>query len=49
MLGENDQVEFEIEKGPKGLNAVNVKVVKQFYTVFGTIQFTHNVPQECLV
>jgi CspA family cold shock protein len=24
---ENDQVEYEVEKGKKGLNAVNVKVV----------------------
>ena len=25
---ENDEVEFEVEQGRKGLNAVNVKVVK---------------------
>jgi CspA family cold shock protein len=26
-INEGDKVEFEIEEGPKGLNAVNVKVV----------------------
>lgn len=25
---ENNKVSFEIEKGPKGLNAVNVRIVK---------------------
>ena len=25
---ENDKVEFEIQKGPKGLNAVEVKVIR---------------------
>ncbi|GAB3528586.1 cold shock domain-containing protein [Pontibacter brevis] len=25
---ENDKVSFEVEKGPKGLNAINVKLVK---------------------
>lgn len=27
-IRENDEVEFEVEQGRKGLNAVNVKVVK---------------------
>jgi CspA family cold shock protein len=26
-IRENDQVEYEVEKGKKGLNAVNVKVL----------------------
>jgi CspA family cold shock protein len=26
-IKENDQVEFEIQKGKKGLNAVNVRVI----------------------
>lgn len=27
QIRENDKVEFEIESGPKGLNAVKVKVI----------------------
>ncbi|MBW7867552.1 MAG: cold shock domain-containing protein [Brumimicrobium sp.] len=27
-IRENDQVEFEVSEGKKGLNAVNVKVIK---------------------
>jgi cold shock protein len=27
-LNENDQVEFDVEQGPKGLQAANVKVTK---------------------
>ena len=26
-IRENDQVEFEVERGKKGMNAVNVKVI----------------------
>jgi CspA family cold shock protein len=26
-IRENDRVQFEVQKGPKGLNAVNVKVI----------------------
>ncbi len=26
-IRENDEVEFEVEQGPKGLNAINVRVV----------------------
>ncbi|PRY10092.1 putative cold-shock DNA-binding protein [Pontibacter ummariensis] len=28
IIKENDKVSFEVEKGPKGLNAVNVKVIE---------------------
>lgn len=28
-IRENDQVEFDVEEGKKGLNAVNVKVLNQ--------------------
>lgn len=27
QIRQNDQVEFEVEKGKKGMNAVNVKVI----------------------
>ena len=27
VLRENDKVQFEVESGPKGLNATNVKVI----------------------
>jgi CspA family cold shock protein len=26
-IRENDRVQFELQKGPKGMNAVNVKVI----------------------
>ena len=26
-INENDQVEFELKEGPKGLNAINVKLI----------------------
>ena len=29
QVQENDQVEFDLEKGKKGMNAVNVKIVQQ--------------------
>ncbi len=28
QIRENDQVQYEVERGKKGLNAVNVKVVR---------------------
>ena len=28
-INENDKVEFEVEEGKKGLNAVNVKLIKE--------------------
>ena len=28
-LSENDPVEFEIQEGPKGLQAINIKVLKE--------------------
>jgi CspA family cold shock protein len=29
QVNENDKVEFEVEEGKKGLNAVNVKLIKE--------------------
>ncbi|MFV0590087.1 MAG: cold-shock protein [Draconibacterium sp.] len=28
-IGEGDEVTFDLEQGPKGLNAINVKLIKE--------------------